>query len=88
MKLLFFASDYSIGLSELLFDQLSAINNSNANYIAVAGEKEQIPGLWDKAISQGINLLKIPGLDVHSRFSALVNTLCNISKKEIIGNLL
>jgi len=85
MKLLFFASDYSIGLSELLFDQLSAINNSNANYIAVAGEKEQIPGLWDKAISQGINLLKIPGLDVHSLFSALVNTLCNISKKENIG---
>ena len=44
-KLLFFTSDYSIGLSTLLTDQLFALYRTGINIYAVTGENEQEPGL-------------------------------------------
>lgn len=47
-KILFFASDYQIGLSSLLTDQLIALSRHDIDIYAVAGEKEQEKGLIEK----------------------------------------
>lgn len=39
MNILFFASDYKIGLSTLLTDQLLALHRNGINVYPVAGEK-------------------------------------------------
>lgn len=80
-KLLFFASDYNIGLSELLLDELIAIHNAKCDYIAIAGDKEQVEGLWDKAKMLKLNLLKIEHLDEHKRYISLVNEVKEICVK-------
>ena len=45
MNILFFASDYKIGLSTLLTDQLLALHRNGINVYPVAGEKNQEKGL-------------------------------------------
>ena len=81
-KLLFFASDYNIGLSELLLDELEAIHKANIPYIAVAGSNEQVQGLWQRAFNNNLNITRIDGLDEHHNSKSLKNTL----KRLIIEN--
>ncbi len=47
-KLLFFASDFKIGLSTLLADELIALYRYGIEVCAVAGENEQESGLSEK----------------------------------------
>lgn len=77
-RLLFFASDYSIGLSALLTDQLISIVESGVEVCAVAGENEQESGLSDLLKQKGINIVRIHGLDTHSDFKRIVKEICNI----------
>ena len=74
-NLLFFASDFKIGLSSLLTDELMALYNSNINIIAVAGENEQEKGLSEKLTEKKIFIHKIAGLDEHKQFKQLANSL-------------
>lgn len=78
MKLLFFASDYMIGLSSLLTDQLIAIYNSDVDVVAVSGEKEQEVGLRKKLTNLNITLHIIDGLDRHEKFASLAKTLIRL----------
>lgn len=83
-NLLFFSSDYGIGLSALLTDQLISINQEGANVTGVAGEKEQERGLSEIISNKNIRLTRITGLDSHSNFSKLVKTItCIIIDDEI-----
>nr|MBD5376418.1 glycosyltransferase family 4 protein [Bacteroides sp.] len=77
-KLLYFASDYKIGLSSLLTDQLISLHASGVDVVAVAGEKEQEKGLAKVIADNGIRLVRIEGLDEHSNFSKLVKILQSI----------
>jgi glycosyltransferase involved in cell wall biosynthesis len=70
-KLLYFASDFKIGLSALLADQLISIVESGIDVIAVAGECEQERGLGEMLKEKGINVKRIDGLDIHDDFSRL-----------------
>lgn len=79
-KLLFFASDFKIGLSQLLSDQLLAIHDAGIDYIAIAGENEQEAGLTQKLDNAGISPIRIQGLDVHKDFKRLVNEIIKIIK--------
>ena len=84
-KILFFASDYKIGLSSLLTDQLIAFSHYGMNICAVAGEKEQEEGLTEKIQKESlIPFNQIVGLDKHSGFKRLVNILTNIIVKNQI----
>lgn len=75
-KILFFASDYKIGLSSLLTDQLIAFSRYGIDIFAVAGEKEQEQGLTEKLEKEkNIKIKRIVGLDEHSNFKRLVNEL-------------
>lgn len=86
-KLLFFASDYKIGLSALLTDQLISINRSGVNVLAVAGENEQESGLSDIINGCHIPINRIEGLDTHANFHGLVTELSKIVRTEQIDQI-
>lgn len=83
-KLLFFASDYSIGLSTLLTDQLLALYHAELPFISVAGEKEQEVGLGDKVQQSNLELYRISGLDVHRNFHQLAKQIADIIREKDI----
>jgi glycosyltransferase involved in cell wall biosynthesis len=86
MNLLFLASDYQIGLSALLTDQLIAINTlEKVSVYGIAGENEQELGLQEKLKSNNIFIEIINGLDHHSDFSRLANTIKTIIKERDIS---
>lgn len=83
-KLLFFASDYSIGLSSLLTDQLLASYSVGIDVCAIAGEKEQEPGLYQIIKSAGVSIICIPGLDEHRNFIHLAAKIVSVIKEQNI----
>lgn len=70
-KLLYFASDFQIGLSALLTDQLISLQQSGIDVVAVAGSGQQEQGLETKLHSHNVDLIRIPGLDEHKNFKQL-----------------
>mgnify|MGYP001423433540 CR=1 FL=1 len=85
INLLFFSSDYKIGLAFTITGQAESIFKlSNVNLICVSGEKEQEKGLSLKYDKLEIPLIRINGLDEHRNFYHLANELCSIiNEKEI-----
>lgn len=85
MRLLFFASDYKIGLSAVLVDQLITLNKKEVlSVCAVAGEKEQEFGLTQKLQDLHVRIKRIPGLDRHAGFFKLVASIVKIIDEENI----
>lgn len=80
-NLLFFASDFKIGLSALLTDQLIALKNAGINVVAIAGENEQEKGLNDLLKEKKVNIIRIQGLDNHNDFKRLVSEISTIVKE-------
>lgn len=83
-KLLFFTSDYKIGISGLLSDQVISLKEAGANVIAVGGEREQETGLINLLQKNKIKLYQIPGLDDHANFNKLVNQIIHVITSEKI----
>lgn len=83
-KLLFFTSDYMIGQSSLLTDQLMALHRSNLEFVAVSGENEQEAGLRGRIEDAGIDVRRIKGLDVHANFMGLARQIADIIRQENI----
>ena len=84
-RLLFFASDYNIGLSNTLSEQARSINKiSHFKLLCVAGEREQEPGLSEKYNELLISLVRIPGLDKHRKFFHISNLVRRIILDESI----
>lgn len=77
-NLLYFASDYKIGLSQVLTDQLISLYEANVPVTAVAGENEQEFGLSQKLSDRRIPITRVPGLDAHNDFTRLVNEIVNL----------
>jgi glycosyltransferase involved in cell wall biosynthesis len=71
-KLLYFASDYKIGLSFTLADQAKSLNKIFGDkFICIAGENEQVKGLESQYLNNDISILRIKGLDKHENFFSL-----------------
>jgi glycosyltransferase involved in cell wall biosynthesis len=87
MKLLFFASDYKIGLSSLLTQQAIALEQGNLNPVCLAGDKEQEPGLTEKMQENKVTLIRIKGLDEHAEFRKLSNEIGKIIQKNQIDRV-
>ena len=66
-KVLFFASDYKIGLSTLLTDEALAFYHAGIDFVTVAGDSEQEEGLSDK-INELVSVYRIDNLDEHHNF--------------------
>jgi len=77
-KLLYFASDFKIGLSALLTDQLISITDAGVDVVPIAGETEQECGLTKILDDKGIKLIRIKGLDIHTNFWGLVKQIKDI----------
>lgn len=77
-RLLFFASDYKIGLSGLLTDQLISIHKAGIDVFAVAGEKQCEDDDELRIIRNGIKIVRIEGLDSHKHFGRLVCAIRHI----------
>lgn len=86
-NLLFFASDYKIGLSSLLTDQLISIYKNGINVFAISGEQEQEQGLKYKLKKLNIPIYFINGLDKHSHIKFLTNSICEIILKNNITTI-
>ena len=82
--LLFFASDFKIGLSTLLTDELIALYRYGIEVCAVAGENEQESGLSEKIKIEAIPIFRIDGLDRHEKFKELAISLIDIMVKNKI----
>lgn len=78
-KVLFFASDFQIGLSSLLTDELLAFHRAGIELVAVAGEREQEKGLSER-ITVVPSIFRINGLDDHQQFRLLANKIAEIIK--------
>ncbi|MCJ7540616.1 MAG: glycosyltransferase family 4 protein [Desulfobacterales bacterium] len=75
-KVIYFASSYRIGLTALLTEKAcTLIKKSGVEFLFISGEKEQLPGLFDKLKRNHINFLKIRGIDDHRDFRGLVRAL-------------
>jgi glycosyltransferase involved in cell wall biosynthesis len=82
MKILFFASDYQIGLSYLLSEQLkNIVRQFGFDITAIAGETEQMKGLTQQLELQNIQIKRIIGLDVHKNFISLSKQIKTIIKE-------
>lgn len=81
-NLLFFTSDYKIGQSSLLTDQLIALCDGNVDVVAVSGEKEQEKGLKERTLSREIDVRYIDGLDEHANFKGLARKIAEIVRQE------
>lgn len=82
MKILFFASDYQIGLSHLLTEELkNLVCQTGFDVTAIAGETEQMKGLGQKLDYQGIPLKRILGLDSHKNFLSLAKQIKTVIKE-------
>jgi glycosyltransferase involved in cell wall biosynthesis len=78
-KLLYFASDYKIGLSNSLFCHVQSLNKIfKHDLICIAGENEQFDKLFIKYTTNNIKLIRVNGLDAHSNFIKLTNEVVNI----------
>jgi glycosyltransferase involved in cell wall biosynthesis len=74
-KLLYFVSDFKIGVSALLTDQLLSIAKAGVEVVAVGGDQEQEEGLVRQIIRQGIAFKPIDGLDAHQNFRRLTSEI-------------
>ena len=83
-KLLFFTSDYKIGQSSLLTDQLVALHDGGMDVVAISGEKEQEKGLQERTRNLGIDVRYVEGLDEHANFVGLAKQIAGIVRQEHI----
>ena len=79
--ILFFASDFKIGLSSLLTDQLIALFKRGLNIVAIAGDNEQEKGLSQLIADNSISIIRINGLDEHHGFKQLSMKIAEIIRK-------
>lgn len=75
-RLLFFASDFEIGLTQANTEVVSALwQSEKVDMLCLTSEKEQEPGLHRKLDEAGVKKCVIEGLDVHDHFRDKVRAL-------------
>ena len=87
-KLLFFCSDYKVGLTTALSEQVLELKKlSNIRLSCISSEKEMEHGLHDKLKEACIDMTVVPHLDVHSNFRGLVEAVDNVIKDKSITHV-
>ena len=80
MKVLFFASDFKIGLSALLTAQVCAFAKNGINLHVVSSEGEQESGLHARLKEKGIEYTIIENLDAHTSFIQKIRAVRQLMK--------
>lgn len=82
MKLLFFASDYEIGLTFLLTEELKfLVKEPSLDVLAIAGKTEQVSGLVQQIEECHIPIRRINKLDIHKNFRGLARQIHEVIKE-------
>jgi len=78
-KVLFFCSDYQVGLTTALAEQAIELNQSNEiDLLCISSEKEMEEGLHEKIKENKVQMTIVPHLDVHSGFRRLTTIIAGI----------
>lgn len=88
IKLLFFGSDYKVGLTQALTEQILELHKEDSiNLYAVSSQNEMEEGLHKKIKDAEINMTIINDLDVHKNISTLSSQICNLIKENGITHV-
>ena len=87
-RLLFFASDYEIGLTQANTEVVTALwQSGKVDMLCVSSEKEQEPGLHRKLDEAGVRKVIVEGLDAHDHFRDKATTLRDIIRQHAISHV-
>lgn len=87
-NLLFFCSDYKVGLTTALSEQAIEIKKlSNINLSCISSEKEMEQGLHSRLKGNCIDMTIVPHLDEHSDFKRLVREVSHTIKEKSITHV-
>ena len=88
VKLLFFGSDYKVGLTQALTEQILELQKKNSiELYAVSSQNEMEVGLHQKIKDAGVNMIIIEDLDEHKNISVLSSKINNIIKENGITHV-
>lgn len=88
IRLLYFCSDYKIGLTQTHTEQVENLSrNSEIELFCVSSENEQEKGLHERLKKLNIKMAIIPSLDIHSDFNKLSSKIAAIIEKEQITHV-
>lgn len=74
VKLLFFGSDYMVGLTQALTEQILELQKENSiELYAVSSQNEMEAGLHQKVKDAGVNMTIVNDLDVHANIGSLAS---------------
>lgn len=83
MNILFF-TESGLGVGALVVDQISELKRQNANTYGVVSSLEQEEGLIRRMEREGIELLRLEGLESHQNFWTHLDKLIKFSKTHAI----
>lgn len=79
VKLLFFGSDYKVGLTQALTEQILELQKENSIALyAVSSQNEMEPGLHRMISDAGVNMTIVNDLDVHENIKSLANQVSTL----------
>lgn len=87
-KVLFFCSDYKVGLTTALTEQAIELNKcSELDLYCVSSEKEMEVGLHQKIVDNGIKMTIINSLDVHAGLKNLAEKIAKLIEHNAITHV-
>lgn len=87
-RLLFFSSDYEIGLTQALTEQIVELNKEKSiDLFCISSEKEQEQGLHQTVKDSGADMTIIPQLDVHKNFKTLAMNIDKVIRNKGITHV-
>lgn len=88
IKLLFFCSDYNVGLTQALTEQAIALKNASGIALrCISSEQEMEPGLHEMIKLHEVQMDILTGLDDHKNFRSLAGSLARIIKDNNITHV-
>lgn len=87
-NLLFFGSDFQVGLTTALSEQILELNQlKEINLYCISSEKEMEKGLHEQLLKSNVNMTIIQNLDVHMHFKMLANSVERAIKENNITHV-
>lgn len=87
-NLLYFCSDYQIGLTQALTEQVEYLSKEpSINLFCISSEKEQEPGLHERVKKAGVNMTIVRDLDVHANLRSLADSVREVMVRNDITHV-
>lgn len=88
IKLLFFGSDYKVGLTQALTEQIIELNKEDSiELFAISSQNEMEKGLHQKVKNANVNMTIVNNLDVHKNIKLLSEQIASLIKEQGITHV-